>query len=220
MKRIPRQQVRGGHQALRGRRPIRLQRRPVLLAEQVTRGIGDIVQQTGIVYASESRNARSRGESSEAKVRYRKVRGIVRSEQRARRRVAFGVPPAPVVHDPHRVGVRLRVHPVDDQHAPVVLPEERRVARKGGIGDVAGIAHLVALRPVVDDRLARGVRLGVAEARGVPAPVRLHEHEELAAVVSGMDDRQSKARGRRAGACQQAEEQVASSHRAALYRYT
>ena len=83
-----------------------------------------------------------------------------------------------------------------------------------------GLAHLVVLGPVVDDRLAGGVGLGVAEARGVPAAVGLDEHEELAAVVGGVHQRQAKARNRRTGAGgQQGLEHRASLHVANPYRY-
>ena len=60
--------------------------------------------------------------------------------------------------------------------------------------------------------------LGVAEARGVPASVGLDEHEELAAVVGGVNERQAKARGRRAGG-HQGLEQGAPFHPLIAYRY-
>ena len=202
---IARQQSRRPRQTLGGRRAPGLQRRPVRFAEVAPvvvrriRRIGDVAQQVRIVDAGEAGQPRGRGEPPEAQVRNRKIRCVVRGEQRRRGRVPLRVPPAPVVHDPHRVRVRLRIHSVDDQHPAVVLLEECRVAREGGVSDVSGPARLVALGPVVDDRFARGVGLGVAEARGVPAPVRLDEHEELAPVVGGVNNRQTEPRGRDPG---------------------
>ena len=122
------------------------------------------------------------------------------------------------MHDPHRVRVRLRIHPVDDQHPAVVLLEERRVPGEGGVGNVPGLAHLVALGPVVDDWLGGGIGLGVAEAGGVPSTVGLDEDEELAAVVGGVDQRQTEARGRRAGGHQGLEHR-APFHPVIAYRY-
>ena len=163
---------------------------------------------------------RGHGVPAEAQVRNRQLRRVVRGEQRRRRRVPLRVPAAPVVHDAHGVRVRLRIHPVDDQHPAVVLLEERPVPGEGGVGDAPGLAHLVALGPVVDDRLAGGVGLGVAEAGGVPAAVGLDEHEELAAVVGGVDQRQAEARGRDASTgSQQGLEHRASFHFAIAYRY-
>ena len=173
--------------------------------------MGDSLQQPGIVDAGESGDTGSGGKSAEAQIGDRQGRGVVGGEQRAQRRIALGVAPTPVVHDTHGVRVRLRVHAVDDQHAPVVLLEEGRVVSKGGVSDIAGLADVVVLRPVVDDRLARGIGLGVAEARRVPAAVGLHEDEQLAAVAGGVDQRQAEARRRDCGG-QQALERGASFH--------
>ena len=217
--RVGRQEIGRPCRALRCTRPVRLQIRPIRLADDSLlwtpyhgRRVGDGAQQPGLVDAGESGDASGLGEAAEAQVGNRLVgQGIVGGKQRAQGRIALGVAPAPVVHDAHGVCVRLRVHAVDDQHAPVVFREERRVVGEGGVGDVAGLADVVALRPVVDDRLARRVGLGVAEARRVPAAVGLHEDEQLAAVVGGVDQRQAEARRCGCGG-QQALEQGASSH--------
>ena len=135
---VARQQRGLRHETLRRLRLLRFQRRPVLVAEHPRaavpprRRVGDATQQVRIVNAGEPSDARGRGEPPETQVRHGQCWRVVRSEQRSRRGVSLGVPPAPVVHDAHRVRVRLRVHPVDDQHAPMVFLEEHRVAGKGG----------------------------------------------------------------------------------------
>ena len=196
---VPRQQVRGRRKTCHRRRPVRRHRLPVLVAEErshVVDGRGDLVQETRIVEAGEAGQACSVREAAEAEIGHRKRRRIVGGTQRAQRRIALGVSPAPVVDDADRVRVRLGVDAVDDQHHAVILLEERLVAGEGGIGDVAGLADLVALRPVVDDLLARCIGLGVAEAGGVPAAIGLNEDVELAGIVCGMDQRQAEARRR------------------------
>ena len=157
---------------------------------------GNLPQQSPAVNPGKPGGSGSCRKATEAEIRNRQVRGVVRGEQGGRCRVSLGVAPAPVVHDAHRVGVRLRVHPVDDQHPPVVPLEERLVASEGGVREVAGLTDFVSFRPVVDDRLARGVGLGVAEARGVPTAVGLDKDEELAAVLGGASEWQAKARSR------------------------
>ena len=189
MAHVTRQQLGRRRQAFRSLGPIRLQCRPILLGEHLRRGFGDVAQQIRIVDAGEAGDACSGGEPSEAQVRNRQPRRVVRREQRGRRRIALGVASAPVVYDAHRVRVRLRINPVDYQYPPVVLLEKLRVAGKRGVGNIAGLADLVALGPVVDDGLAGGIGLGITEARGVPAPIGLDEHEEFAAVVGGVDQR-------------------------------
>ena len=215
---LVRQQVGRRRAAFRGRRPRRLQRRPVRLADDsllrvpdLYRRVGDGLQQRGIVDAGETGNTGGHGEAAEAQVGNRQGRGVVGGQQGAQRRKSLGVPPAPVVHDAHGVRVRLGVHAVDHQHALMVLLEKRRVVGEGGVGDIAGLADVVVLRPVVDDRLARRIGLGVAEARRVPAAVGLHEGEQLALVIGGVDQRQTEA-WCGGGGDQQALEQGASSH--------
>ena len=75
------------------------------------------------------------------------------------------------------VGVRvgLGVYAVDDEQAVVMFLEERLVGGERGVGDVPRLSDLLCLGPVVDDGLAGGVGLGVAEAGGVPAAVGVDE---------------------------------------------
>ena len=65
-------------------------------------------------------------------------------------------------------------------------------------------------RPVIDDRLPGRVRLGIAQAGRVPAPVRLDEDEQLAAVVRRIRQRQPEAGGR--PGCQDAFDELAAIH--------
>ena len=65
---------------------------------------------------------------------------------------------------------------------------------------------------------ARRIGLRIAEARRIPAPVRLDEDEQLTAVAGGVDQRQAETRDRAARG-QHSLEQGTSSHATPPYRY-
>ena len=218
--RLGRQQLRRGGQTLRPPERERLHRRPIGVVEERRvhprggGGGGDVAQQAGVAEAGGANHVGGLAVAAEAQIRHRHGAAVAAGEQGGERWIALRIAPAPVVYHAHGVRVGLRVHAVDDQHAAVVAREERLVVGERRVGEVAGLPHLALRGPVVDGRLARHVRLRVAETGGVPTTVRLRADEELAAVVGGVRQRQAEARRGCGAGPENAFQQGASSHRA------
>ena len=192
---LARQQARGHGQPTSRDVAVVLERLPVRSVEvgclRLTVGRrGDGANSVRVVKARRSRDARRIRETAETEVGCGQVPAVGCGEQGGHRRVALGRPTAPVVHNPRGVRVGLRIDAVDDQHPRIVLAEECDVVRERRVGDAASLPSSCLLRPVVDDRLARCVLLGIAEARRIPPTVGLHEDEHPAGVLLRLDQRQ------------------------------
>ena len=152
------------------------------------------------------------GETPETEIGERKARGMMSGEQRGHAWVPFRGPATPVMDDSCRVGIRLRVDAVDDQHPLVVLLKELPIVAEVRVEEVARLPDVAGLSPVIDDLFAGRIRFRIAKTRRIPAPVRLNEDEELAVVVGGVREWQLESRHRAGAGGQQALDKGASFH--------
>ena len=97
---LVRQQVGRCRETLGSRCPRRLQQRPILIVDdpvrrivKTPRGMGNGLQQLGIVDAGETGDAGGHGEAAEAQVGNRQGRGVVGGKKRAQRRIASALRP-------------------------------------------------------------------------------------------------------------------------------